>query len=591
MTRWLIYYGAEDGDRFKRWVRNQQRSTLFWYCRFPQLSADQIRKNALIQDGLVWATTSTESRAWLSSFGSEQRQEGEIETDEVQSLVFSGFPQSYFMTCLFLRAPTDPDGRRKWLRGLTGQSLGSEENDKRPWMQWNRDLKLQVLPRNLRLSFGDHNASGGTSILAFTAAGLSKMGLRDPGEGHGATARNQRPDIDQTRNEDGTGICSFPPVFRMGMVNRKNILGDRGVSDPAGWIWRDGPVDDDTAIVAEGVLLVYGPSPDKVDNSSGNENPSFGEVRRQHREAVQQQKLFLEHCGGSVIKRTETGPDVKAWDQAFGDMQRDGPRVSPIEREHFGFRDGISQPAIRGTTRAISLPSRRDIVAPGEFILGYRNNQDYFPPAFIVRASDDLHNKLPTISANSPLRFPHFGRHATSSDGRSDPAWTDAMADYRDFGRNGTFLVLRDLEQDVEGFENFTKQKADEINNAYRYLPNLIGRTVDAQWVAAKMIGRWQDGAPLIGNPNREPQKREAQSGNDFAYGTDDPRGLHCPLGAHIRRTNPRDSLQPDDPLEQQIITNRHRLIRRGRTYVNAGDIENENRDKGHDICLSLRRS
>ena len=160
MTRWLINYGAEDGDRFKRWVRNQQRPSLFWYCRFPRLSADQIRKNALIHDGLARATTSTESRAWLSTFGSEQRQEYEIEADEVQSLVFSGLPQSYFMTCVLLRVPTDPTLRAKWLRGLTGQPLSVDLNDNERWLEWDRDLQAQFMPRNLRVSFGDHKRAG-----------------------------------------------------------------------------------------------------------------------------------------------------------------------------------------------------------------------------------------------------------------------------------------------------------------------------------------------------------------------------------------------------------------------------------------------
>ena len=281
----------------------------------------------------------------------------------------------------------------------------------------------------------------------------------------------------------------------MGMANRKNILGDREASDPAEWLWSDSSVDNGAAPPVDAVLLIYGPPPktdDEEKKMQAAQQMGFDQVRVDHRKAVGAQVAFLEHCGGSVVRRTETGPDEATWDEALNIRQMSGSRFSPIEKEHFGFRDGISQPAIRGTTKAIFRPAQRDIIAPGEFILGYRNNQDYFTPAFVVRTSDDLHNKLPTISANTPLRFPHFGRAATvSDDDRSAADSTDAMADYRDFGRNGTFLVLRDLEQDVEAFRDFINKQANEVNRGYKYLPNIIGREVDAQW------GGGKDGGPM----------------------------------------------------------------------------------------------
>ncbi|HEX4849011.1 MAG TPA: hypothetical protein VFV30_12775, partial [Novosphingobium sp.] len=65
------------------------------------------------------------------------------------------------------------------------------------------------------------------------------------------------------------------------------------------------------------------------------------------------------------------------------------------------------------------------------------------------------------------------------------------------------------------------------------------------------------------------PDTLAAETDNAFTYGADDPQGLACPFGAHIRRTNPRDSKEPGDPSEQ-VITNRHRILRRGRTYRRA---------------------
>jgi Dyp-type peroxidase family len=81
-----------------------------------------------------------------------------------------------------------------------------------------------------------------------------------------------------------------------------------------------------------------------------------------------------------------------------------------------------------------------------------------------------------------------------------------------------------------------------------------------------------------------------AETENDFAFGSDDPQGLACPFGSHIRRTNPRDSKQPGDPAEQ-AITNRHRLLRRGRTYVKQlGEGKTEKGLMFVSLCADLER-
>ncbi len=540
VTRWLIYYGAEDGDRFKRWVRMQQRPTRFWYCRFPESTAEQIRKNALIKDGLVRATTNTEGRAWLATFGSEQREESEIEADEVQSLVFSGQPVALLTTCLLIKVPKDPEKRRRWINGLTGQDIGW------PWAgETTVKLGKPVLPPEMRVSFGDHGSSPLATYLAFTALGLKSMGLPEGDEATGTA-----------------GLASFPPAFRMGMVNRSDILGD----PKAAWLWGDGG----SSAAVDAALLIYGATPiaDK-DLPRGDVRAirvdQLDDARVAHDAAVHMQTAFLEDCGGVVLTERRTGPDPQ---RKVDDCGSD-PFRRAIEREPFGFRDGISQPVIRGTRQAAAHPPGRDLVAPGEFILGYRNSQNYFPPALTVHVFDDFYGKLPTIAASSPQRFPHFGKIETdSSDANPRDTLMAGDRDYRDFGRNGTFLVIRDLEQDVKGFSTFTADAAATIKTDYPGLESLLGRDINADWVAAKIVGRWQDGTPLIGTervkdlrpPDREPD-------NDFDYGSEDPRGLQCPLGAHVRRANPRDSLQPGDPIEQ-AITNRHRLLRRGRSYV-----------------------
>ena len=81
--------------------------------------------------------------------------------------------------------------------------------------------------------------------------------------------------------------------------------------------------------------------------------------------------------------------------------------------------------------------------------------------------------------------------------------------------------------------------------------------------LAAKIVGRWRDGTPIDLSPERPDPAIVAddQRNNAFSYATDGD-GLRCPIGAHVRRANPRDSL----PFEGKLV-NRHRLIRRGIPY------------------------
>ena len=82
--------------------------------------------------------------------------------------------------------------------------------------------------------------------------------------------------------------------------------------------------------------------------------------------------------------------------------------------------------------------------------------------------------------------------------------------------------------------------------------------------LAAKIVGRWPDGTPLSLSPDR-PDPAVAgnpERVNDFRY-ADDPDGVRCPLGAHVRRTNPRDN----DGMFGGKLSNRHRIMRRGRPY------------------------
>lgn len=133
-----------------------------------------------------------------------------------------------------------------------------------------------------------------------------------------------------------------------------------------------------------------------------------------------------------------------------------------------------------------------------------------------------------------------------------------ALPGQPDFGRNGTYLVLRQLRQDVEAFNDYlegvTRRPDGQPDPARQAL------------VAAKIVGRWPSGAPLVLSPYADDEEQAKR--NDFSYRDTDPQGLHCPIGAHIRRANPRDSLNPElSRAKAEDLNRRHRLLRRGRSY------------------------
>ena len=200
--------------------------------------------------------------------------------------------------------------------------------------------------------------------------------------------------------------------------------------------------------------------------------------------------------------------------------------------EPFNFADGISQPMIEG----LSPPGRpADTIKAGEFLLGYPNEYGLYTESPVV--ADDA----------GPARLLP-GRH----DGRG-----------RDLGRNGTYLVFRQLAQDVEGFWAF-------LDEATRRPDGSSDRDA-AVGLAAKIVGRWPGGAPLVLSP--EVDDPALAKANDFGYFHEDPDGLRCPLGAHIRRSNPRDSLAPRPGTQASIdVGKRHRIIRRGREQAGSGD-------------------
>lgn len=499
-TKWLVQGGAQDGDRFKRWVRCQQHPTQFWFHHFSHLTADQMRNNAVISWELARATTDSQARAWLSYFGSLPKTDTVIETQEVQSVVFRGFKRLPYMKFAAIRLPDDREICAKWLASLVVDMWDPHTGDPEP------DERLQI-------TFGDQpligEESSATSV-AFTAAGLSHL-------------------LKESNDRGFDTLSTFPTAFNLGMSSRQRILGDDAASEPSSWRWSDaGP---DKAVHA--AIFVYGKSQEECDT-----------LFELHRSSLA--------GAGLAITELNTQPTKKSNDYI----------EKGISYEHFGFRDGISQPVIRGTQRfASGAQQPRDIMAPGEFLLGYQSNQGYYPPTPVVARESDTDNRLGSIPSAGDTRF---------------SAFQDPRPQVRDFGRNGTFLAIRQLEQHVDEFHAYADRCVMELGDPDQ-LTGLIGGTVTRDWVEAKMMGRWHDGVPLIARPIGPvppPQDDDGsleETDTDLNFGVDDPQGLYCPFGAHIRRTNPRGSLAPGDD-SQLMITNRHRLLRRGRSYQQGGE-------------------
>jgi hypothetical protein len=188
-------------------------------------------------------------------------------------------------------------------------------------------------------------------------------------------------------------LATFPRPLQEGLAteHRARILGDTDDSAPTAWRW-GGPNTPEIHVL----LMVF----------AQTEEALAAECER-HRAA------FSAGDGPALHEVAEP---------LFG-------RIPEDHREHFGFTDGISQPSMRGWgNEPEGEAAKWAVVEPGEFVLGYQDN--YLRPAEgpSVAARSDLGDDLPP--ATGPARR-------------------------RDLGRNGTYLVVRQLAQDVPAFRRF----------------------------------------------------------------------------------------------------------------------------------------
>jgi deferrochelatase/peroxidase EfeB len=344
-------------------------------------------------------------------------------------------------------------------------------------------------------------------------------------------------------------INAFSHEFVSGMTepSRSRRLGDVGENAPCKWFWGH----PDKAPLH--LLVMFFAKPDELNS-------------------------FIQKSTGSL------------WNEAFWvDTWLETADLDGIEP--FGFPDGISQPEIDWQHQRISIPrvpivkfqslfgyqrEYSNIVALGEFLLGYCNEYGKYTDRPLVDPDAASVGLLPAEDA----------------------------PEKRDVGRNGTYLVMRQLHQDVRRFWQFLNERSG-------------GDVAKAEALAAAMVGRTKRGDPLAPIqqkpiPGVGPDADEIRK-NQFTY-DGDPKGVRCPLGAHIRRSNPRNFDFPVRPtglfdkirimlgfgpkgFRDDLISSvrYHRILRRGREYgprIRAEEAleqkaESESESGLHFICLN----
>ena len=433
-----------------------------------------------------------------------------LEIQDIQGNILAGFNKD-FQIFLFLKI-IDPPAAKAWMRMLTAFIATAEDV-----------LAFNRLYRSLRVRRA-HEPRGLVATwvnIAFSWRGLYLL----------------NPEADQFADA----------AFKLGMAQRSGILGD--------------PVDPTAeGNVANWVIGGTGSGPGRVPETDMHIVLIVASDDPEHlRTEVDWIKASIDPLPGSLSdSRTPGGVQIVFEQQ--GAVRQDMPGY-----EHFGFKDGLSQPGIRGrlsdarqdflTPRLIEARDRKNrelakrfakpgqpLVWPGQFVFGYPEQAD-----------DDM------LQAREPAA-------------PVTPAWA----------RNGAFLVFRRLRQDVAAFRAFVTAGAAQL------AMNSDSSKITAESFAAKLMGRWPSGAPLMRSPDADldqlGQDNLANNSFGFANATDpvqlvpiqgyegdtfapapgDDLGVRCPYAAHIRKVNPRDDTTD---LGGAAATLTRRILRRGIPY------------------------
>lgn len=290
---------------------------------------------------------------------------------------------------------------------------------------------------------------------------------------------------------DEESLSSFPDPFKQGMAARAKMLGDTGENHPDNW--QDNMASPDL----HAVIILF--AKDKDERT---------------------------RCENKHLEYLKRNPGVEVISTLLLEA------VPPFDyiHEHFGYRDRMTTPVIEGMGD-IPTPGSHPVSKPGEFILGY----------------EDENGNIPELPAPEIL------------------------------SKNGSFLAYRKMQEHVGRFRDYLK-----ANGKTEYEQELI---------AAKLMGRWRkSGAPLVLCPEKDDIETglDVNRNNDFDYEKMDPYGYACPVGSHIRRMNVRDT-------KVSNIMNRRLIIRRGGTYGPhlPDDAPEDGRERGIAVfagCADLAR-
>lgn len=338
-------------------------------------------------------------------------------------------------------------------------------------------------------------------------------------------------------------LNGFPLDFRTGMRARAEIVGDTGPNDPEHWdpLWK---------------------------NEEHHAWISMNAVKPEHLEERYRKVCdIIAKAEGivEILRGHSRNPvtDCSGYQSASAVFENG----LPTSKEHFGFFDGISNPYFEGCGRDEShLPGQGKLnrdgswspLATGEFILGHIDEAREYPPA--------------------PM--PHS------------------------LSKNGTFMVFRKLHENVAAFNASLEHMAKDFPGSKELL-------------MAKMAGRWaDDGMPLVLAPDDEsrealisrmaeleaddsPRSRKELKAikaawSDFTF-DDDMKGSKCPVGSHIRRSNPRGSLEIDKEAYNRpgALVDRRRVMRRGLPYSDGATRQDDSTEQGiifMAICSSIER-
>lgn len=220
------------------------------------------------------------------------------------------------------------------------------------------------------------------------------------------------------------------------------------------------------------------------------------------------------------------------------------PDEKGVAREHFGFADGISQPMPYDDEAVVlsdGAPAARDPwngIPLGEILFGHLNGHHESAPGPIVPDDDKAQ------AAGLP---PH-----------------PLAEGFRDFGLDGSYMVVRELKQDVVAFWQSMRDNAARI----RARDPDHSAHVTTTRLAERVVGRSTKGHLLCPSGYLPPNAYD-QPENDFGFYDRDLHGIGCPVGSHVRRANPRDGLAPTPDQKQTLLdaANNHRILRRGRKY------------------------